>query len=290
MSFRVLISGPQDFADDLLLKQKCNEMLCNKQEVEVCAPTLRGTAALAIKYSKISNHKLKVYKVDWAGWGNKSIEETYKEMLEYVDAAIIFHNGDEFSTGNLIKLCKERPLPHRIFYYKSIKKQIEEAEELLPKEKKSRKPIPLTPEQRDRYKAAHKQWQETSTPVAVADHGYVDTKMVPINSASRLQGFAENFFNWSGHHLERQANMGVMRNGKWTTGSGTKGATDNHGHFVSKNHPFPLPIYLEFKFGKDSMREAQVKYQKKITSTGALHAVIKTPADVFEFYDYLSSL
>lgn len=143
-------------------------------------------------------------------------------------------------------------------------------------------------------------------PSAYSSGHYTKPKYPKVETANGLTKYIIDILNWFGHHGESTKNMGTPRKKshermdiftgetyevvtgiEWTKGAGTTGTTDVKGHFKSVNHKFPIPIYIEIKIKKDTKKDAQIKYEKKVTSTGALHCYCKTPDDFVTFYLYL---
>ena len=159
-----------------------------------------------------------------------------------------------------------------------------------------------------RYQQAHEANFKRTTPQAYADGHYFNPAMPKVKTANGMQTFCTNYCNWLGHHLERTNNMGVpvkkkipkfnIFSGKlehldggmeWRKGSGTKGSSDLKGHINNPKHQYPIPVYIEIKI-KDKQSQDQKEYEKTISKSGALYAIVHNPEEFFVFFDYVMGL
>lgn len=161
---------------------------------------------------------------------------------------------------------------------------------------------------KQRYTEAHYKHTLERTPLVVKDGHYSPSNMPKVGTANGMQTFCTNYCNWLGHHLERTNNMGVpvkkkipkfnIFSGKlehldggmeWRKGTGARGSSDLKGHINNPRHKFPIPVYIEIKI-KDKQSEDQKEYERTITKTGALYAIVHNPDEFFIFFDYVMSL
>lgn len=162
---------------------------------------------------------------------------------------------------------------------------------------------------KQRYNEAHYSKTLKTAPNFVKDGHYTNPTLPKYKTANGLTKLICNFLNWTNSHAERTNNMGVpikknyqkfnilsgqlvtIDNGiEWRKGTGIKGTSDIKGHINNPNYKFPIPIYIELKIGKDTMKEEQEQYEKQVTKTGALYCVVKTPENFFIFYDFVMNL
>lgn len=162
----------------------------------------------------------------------------------------------------------------------------------------------VTGQARERYQDAHRKHQEKISPASVRDFGYLKTDFPDIRTSNGLTQYCCKAVRYLGGHLERTNTMGrrinvyskngsgdkVKQGEKWIPGSATTGSSDAKGHIKSPRHQFPIPVYLEIKIGKDFQSTPQERYEKRVTDTGALYCLIKTPEDFWRFYDYVLTL
>ena len=160
-----------------------------------------------------------------------------------------------------------------------------------------------------RYRAAYNEYFARSFPVAFKDHGIPNVKIPVVSKSNGLRMMCCNYCKWNGHHLEPTNNMGrpiqkyapkfnifsgnienIESHVEWQKGSGIKGTSDCKGHINNPRHTFPIPVYIEIKIAKDKQSAHQVAYEHRVTETGAIYHIVKTPEDFFSFYDYVLSL
>ena len=154
------------------------------------------------------------------------------------------------------------------------------------------------------YKAAHEKNLKEKCPQAYADGHYFEPTIPIITKANGLTTLVINYLNWTGNFAERTNNMGTpikkkipkfnIISGKlehidggleWRKGNGTKGTSDIKGHIKTAKSPYPIPIYIEVKIGKDKQSEEQKTYEQKVTQTGAFYIIVRTPEDFFKFLE-----
>lgn len=157
-----------------------------------------------------------------------------------------------------------------------------------------------------RYQQAHEHNFKKKYHEAYADGHYAAPKLPVYKKSNGLTTLCCNYAKWLGHHLERTNNLGIptrkkipkfnIMSGKlehldggieWRKGTGTKGTSDIKGHIFSPKHKFPIPVYIEIKIGRDKMSEEQKEYERKVTASGALYCIVKTPEDFFSFWDHV---
>lgn len=160
---------------------------------------------------------------------------------------------------------------------------------------------------KQRYNEAHYKYQCKEYPNVINDGHYAPPAWPKIATSNGLTAFICNYAKWTGNHLERTNNMGrpidktkaytdvigkqrVIGSIEWQKGSGINGTSDIKGHILSLHQTFPIPVYIEVKINKDTQSPEQQKYERKVSSTGALYCIIKTPEDFFSFYDYVINL
>jgi hypothetical protein len=161
---------------------------------------------------------------------------------------------------------------------------------------------------KERYSKSHYNYTLQRTPNVIKDGFYSPPKIPLVKKSGGLSKFCENYCNWSGHFLERTNTMGVPIQKKipkfdifqqklihfdggieWRKGSGIKGSSDLKGHINNPQYKFPIPIYIEIKI-KDKQSDYQKEYEKMVTKTGALYAIVHNPEEFFVFIDYVMGL
>lgn len=126
--FRVIIAGTRTFDDYELLKAKCNELLANKERIEVVSGTngyrhedgtiKSGADLMGEQWAKENGHPVKQFPPDWDSYGKIAGPRRNEQMAEYADALIAFRGpGKSNGTDGMIKLAKAYKIPVRIIKY-----------------------------------------------------------------------------------------------------------------------------------------------------------------------------
>lgn len=95
------------------------------------------------------------------------------------------------------------------------------------------------------------------------------------SNANELTKSIMAFLELKGHHVSRVNTMGVVRQGKYTKGGGTLGASDLSVIMRNKNN-YVIAWELEIKFGKDRQSDDQKEYQKSVEKAGGLYSIVRT--------------
>lgn len=119
MPFRYIIYAPQSCTD---LKELDN-ILKPGRVSEIYTPTEKSSIKLITAYCQEHGYSVKVFHIDWQGWGAMSYEQCFKEMIEYADAAIIFTDGESKNAYKLEMLCAAKPIPVRVVSYEGVVKE-----------------------------------------------------------------------------------------------------------------------------------------------------------------------
>lgn len=161
-----------------------------------------------------------------------------------------------------------------------------------------------------RYKQAHHEWAKNRSPAFFEASGGESMKVAypKVTSTNGLTRAVINFLIWNGHHAERVSTMGVMRDNRkavtdcvgrtkmigsieWRKSASTTGSADIHADLVHKDYKFAIPIKIEIKYNKDTMRKAQERYQDNIEGKKGVYVIVKEIDGFFEWYDkFLLSL
>jgi len=160
---------------------------------------------------------------------------------------------------------------------------------------------------RIKYQQAHEIYFKVKCPQVYAAGLYTPPKYPNVKTANGLSLFACNYFTYLGQRLERTNNMGRRIDNRktyvdvlghtrqigsieWQKGTGERGTSDLKGHFKPFGARWAIPVYIEVKAGKDRMSQEQKEYMERVTSTGAMHLILRTPEDLYQFVDYLKTL
>lgn len=113
--FAVIISGDKNFKDYELLKEKCDRYLSNKikngEEIIIVSGGSNGSDKLGERYAEEKGYKLKQFKANWDKYGNRAGYLRNKNMTEFSNACIIFHDKEiDKGTKMLIRISREQKL------------------------------------------------------------------------------------------------------------------------------------------------------------------------------------
>ena len=108
---------------------------------------------------------------------------------------------------------------------------------------------------------------KTSMPPA-----YVPVTKFTDLTANGLTKCIETFIRLEQGYADRVNNMGVMRDGKWTTSGTRKGIPD----IFAAKHPTGRMVGIEVKIGKDRQSDDQKKRQEEIEQSGGVYIIAKT--------------
>jgi hypothetical protein len=104
---KVIIAGSRDFRNYDLLKQKCDEILFGKNEVEIVSGTARGADKMGEFYASEREYPVKLFPADWNQYGKSAGYIRNKQMAEYANMLICFWDGQSKGTQHMINLAKD---------------------------------------------------------------------------------------------------------------------------------------------------------------------------------------
>ena len=115
--FKVIIAGGRDFTNYELLRTKCNNLLQNKNIVEIVSGTANGADKLGERYAIEKGFQIKRFPAQWTKFGKSAGYKRNAEMADYADALIAFWNGSSKGTKHMIDLAKKKNILVRIIKY-----------------------------------------------------------------------------------------------------------------------------------------------------------------------------
>lgn len=159
-----------------------------------------------------------------------------------------------------------------------------------------------------RYQAAHELNFKTKYPAAFNDGHYSPPEYPKTGTANGLTKMITNFLNWSGHFGNRTNSMGTptkktaqkfnIMTGQlvtidtgieWKKSNSMKGMSDIDANLKHPGHPYGIPWKIEVKVGRDTVKDSQIEFGKKVAGTGAIYSVIRSPEEFFDVFDLLIS-
>ena len=116
--FKVIIAGGRDFRNYNLLKEKCDAILSSvKDDIMIVSGCADGADSLGEKYAAENDYIVAYFPPNWRLYGRRAGPVRNREMADYGDALIAFHDGQSKGTANMIKQAKEKGLKVRVINY-----------------------------------------------------------------------------------------------------------------------------------------------------------------------------
>ncbi len=120
MDYRVIIAGCRDFDDYALLKERCNDYLCEKMEthnVIIVSGHASGADALGEMFAEEHGLQCEIHPADWGKYGRSAGPIRNAEMAEVSDALIAFWDGQNPGTRSMIELARKKGLQVAVVYF-----------------------------------------------------------------------------------------------------------------------------------------------------------------------------
>ncbi len=120
MNYRVIIAGCRDFDDYALLKERCNDYLCEKMEthnVIIVSGHASGADALGERFAEEHGLQCEIHPADWGKYGRSAGPIRNAEMAEVSDALIAFWDGQNPGTRSMIELARKKGLQVSVVYF-----------------------------------------------------------------------------------------------------------------------------------------------------------------------------
>lgn len=120
MNYRVIIAGCRDFDDYALLKERCNDYLCEKMEthnVIIVSGHASGADALGERFAEEHGLQCEIHPADWAKYGRSAGPIRNAEMASCSDALIAFWDGQNPGTRSMIELARKKGLQVAVVYF-----------------------------------------------------------------------------------------------------------------------------------------------------------------------------
>lgn len=165
--------------------------------------------------------------------------------------------------------------------------------------RKERKPKPKSdPAWKKRYQQAHEAWFKVQYPNAYKDGHYTGPKFPDVNSTNGLTTAVVQYITWNGHYANRintqgqavgeevQFAGGKVKKLSWRKGATRPGTADIASKFnLPAKSPYAIPVDIEIKWNKDTVKEAQVKEKARIESVKGVYVVVKSIEMFYEWFD-----
>ena len=132
--FKVIVAGGRYFNDFKKLESFCKHILKNQTNIEIVSGTAEGADALGEQFAINNNLGLKSFPAPWDSIEGKPESQIgvtkagkkywkpaghfrNKQMADYANALIAFHDGKSKGTAGMISLAKSSKLKVAIYKY-----------------------------------------------------------------------------------------------------------------------------------------------------------------------------
>ncbi|MGB5710021.1 MAG: DUF2493 domain-containing protein, partial [Waterburya sp.] len=121
---KIVVAGSRDFNDYDLLQQKLDAYIAplikQGKKIEIVSGMARGADKLGKKYAAVRGYQLERFPADWEKHGKSAGYRRNEEMANYVDAAVIFWDGQSKGTKHMIDLCAKFNLSADVVNYPTL--------------------------------------------------------------------------------------------------------------------------------------------------------------------------
>ena len=130
---KVIIAGSRNFNNYNKLKEFCDKVLVNQNDIEIISGTAEGADKLGERYAKEKGYTLTEFPAKWKDLTAKPCfvkydknKEPYnvlaglnrnEEMAKYADALIIFWDGRSSGSKNMIESATKHKLKIKFYTY-----------------------------------------------------------------------------------------------------------------------------------------------------------------------------
>lgn len=116
---KLIIAGSTGFKDHILLTNETDKFIrsIGVTNVEVLSSNENGASIIGKYYANHFNHDCTILEADWVKNGKSAEYDRDVELVEMADACIVFWDGLDKTTLNLINICKRNNLKLKIIEY-----------------------------------------------------------------------------------------------------------------------------------------------------------------------------
>jgi hypothetical protein len=114
---RVIIAGSRSFNDYETLKDQCNTILSQTEDIMIVSGTANGADKLGERFALEKGYPVKRFPADWTQHGKSAGYIRNEEMAKYSDMLIAFWDGESKGTQHMINLAKKYNLQIHIIIY-----------------------------------------------------------------------------------------------------------------------------------------------------------------------------
>ena len=114
---KIIIAGSREFTDYELLKEKLNEIIGDKNDIEIVSGMARGADLLGVKYADELGYEIKKFPAEWDKYGKSSGYKRNEQMAKYSDSCVCFWDGKSKGTKHMIDLSNKYGLKTFVVNY-----------------------------------------------------------------------------------------------------------------------------------------------------------------------------
>jgi ABC-type enterochelin transport system substrate-binding protein len=114
---KVIIAGGRNFNDYNKLRESCDNILVNQNEVEIVSGTAAGADTLGERYAQEKGYEVKKFPAQWDLYGKSAGYKRNQQMAEYADGLIAFWDGKSKGTKHMIDIANKMGLKVRVIRY-----------------------------------------------------------------------------------------------------------------------------------------------------------------------------
>lgn len=115
---KIIIAGGRDFEDYNLLKEKCDKILSTiNEKIIIVSGCAKGADMMGEKYANDLGHQIVYFSPNWRLYGSRAGPVRNREMVEYADSLILFWNGVNKDSVDMLEKAKEKNLSIRVIKY-----------------------------------------------------------------------------------------------------------------------------------------------------------------------------
>lgn len=119
---KVIIAGGRDFNDYSLLKESCDQILSDLNNIEIISGRARGADSLGEDYALERGYDCTIFPADWEKYGKAAGYKRNSEMADFADLLIAFWDGTSKGTEHMINIARKKGLDIKIINYEKTEK------------------------------------------------------------------------------------------------------------------------------------------------------------------------
>jgi ABC-type enterochelin transport system substrate-binding protein len=114
---RIIIAGGRNFNDYDKLKNSCDNILINQEDIVIVSGNANGADKLGERYGKENNSPIETYPAEWDKYGKSAGYKRNQTMADNADGLIAFWDGKSKGTKHMIDIATKGGLKVRVISY-----------------------------------------------------------------------------------------------------------------------------------------------------------------------------